>query len=1084
MKLQGKFSGVRFVSLAITMMGALSVFAATAQATTFIVTNTNNSGAGSLAQAILDANANPGADIINFNIPGSGVQTISPASPLPTITDPVTIDGYTQPGAIPNSLALGTNAVLQIELNGVSANSPQGLKISAGNSTIRGLVINRFNSYAMYIYSNGGNVIAGNYFGTDATGMTIFPSPNNGSGVFMASPNNTIGGSSPADRNVIAGHRNACCSAGVYVDSASAKGNKVIGNYIGTNASGMAALGFMGNGIVLSGSSNTTIGGPTAAERNVISGSFYGIDAYNASSNQIMGNLIGTLADGTGANGNNYGVSFGGTSKDNTLGGTDPGSGNVIAWNNLGIIVGSNAVNNAILGNSIHDTPYYPGIDLYSGSYAVTPNDDNTGDADTGANNLQNFPVITSVVANGGTTTLAGTLDSAFNTTFRIELFSNKACHPSGFGEGENYLGFTTVTTDANGKGTFVFNVPTANAVGGFFTATATDPNGNTSEFSACTSTGIVAGPGTLQFSTSYIGQLEDSGSFNLNVTRTNGTAGTVTVNYATADGTATAPLDYTTTSGTLVFNDGETSKSINIPINDNNIPEGSHFLTITLSNPTGGAVLGNITKTQLSIQDNDDPTVSIDDVSKAEGNSGTTAFTFTVTSSDAITNDIWVNYSTADGTASAGSDYQPATGQLKIPSGQKTATVTIQVQGDTNAEADETFSVNLSSPNNAVIGKSKGTGTILNDDGVVAATFDFNQANYNVNEELGAVTVTVTRAGDTSSAGSVDYATVDGSATQKADFEYTAGTLNFAPGETSKTFALLINEDSFVEGNENLTVTLSNPSGGSLGAQSNAAVTILDDMPESVGNPIDDAQAFVYTHYHDFLNREPDAPGLAFWTNEITSCGNDQGCVDGKRVNVSASFFLSIEFQKTGYLLYLLQKESFGSMPKYSGFMRDLQEIGRGVIVNSPGWEQKLKDNQQQFVEKWIARPAFKSTYDSMSNVDYVNALYANAGILPAQAERESMVNALDNANEDRAAVLLQVADNQDFRQKESSSAFVLMQYFGYLRRDPDAAPDSDLSGYNFWLNKLNQFGGNYVDAEMVKAFITSFEYRQRFAQ
>src|SRR5215475_398330 len=206
MKLQGKFSGVRFVSLAITMMGALSVFAATAQASTFVVTNTNNSGPGSLAQAILDANANPGADLITFNIPGSGVHTISPASPLPTITDPVTIDGYTQPGASANSLAVGTNAVLQIELSGASANSPAGLVISAGNSTIRGLVINRFNFNGIRIQTNGGNVIAGNYIGTEPTGTASFAKPNNGIGVFINTPNNTIGGSSSADRNVISGN--------------------------------------------------------------------------------------------------------------------------------------------------------------------------------------------------------------------------------------------------------------------------------------------------------------------------------------------------------------------------------------------------------------------------------------------------------------------------------------------------------------------------------------------------------------------------------------------------------------------------------------------------------------------------------------------------------------------------------------------------------------------------------------------------------------------------------------------------------------------------------------------------------------
>src|SRR5262249_7656588 len=357
MKLQGRISGFRFVSFAITIVAALFVFAAVAHASTFIVTNTNNSGPDSLRQAILDANASPGADVITFNIPGSGVHTISPASPLPTITDPVTIDGYTQPGANANSLALGTNAVLLIELSGVSANSPQALKITAGNTTIRGLVINRFNSYAIYMYSNGGNVIAGDYFGTDASGTAIFPSPNNGSGVFMASPNNTIGGSSPADRNVIAGHRNACCSAGVYVDLASAQGNKIIGNYIGTNATGMAALGFMGNGIVLSGSSNTTIGGTTAAERNVISGSVYGVILYSSSSNQITGNYIGTLADGTkGWAGNSTGISFDGSSN-NTVGGTTPGSGNLIGWNLLGVGVAADSINNSILGNSIHGSP-------------------------------------------------------------------------------------------------------------------------------------------------------------------------------------------------------------------------------------------------------------------------------------------------------------------------------------------------------------------------------------------------------------------------------------------------------------------------------------------------------------------------------------------------------------------------------------------------------------------------------------------------------------------------------------------------------------------------------------------------------
>ena len=151
---------------------------------------------------------------------------------------------------------------------------------------------------------------------------------------------------------------------------------------------------------------------------------------------------------------------------------------------------------------------------------------------------------------------------------------------------------------------------------------------------------------------------------------------------------------------------------------------------------------------------------------------------------------------------------------------------------------------------------------------------------------------------------------------------------MTFAPGETSKTLAVLINDDAHIEGDETFQVVLSKPTGASLGEASVSTVTIVDDVPESPTSPLDDAQSFVHTHYHDFLNREPDAAGLQFWTNEIESCGADVQCREVKRMNVSAAFFLSIEFQQTGFLLHLMQKESFASMPKYNSFMRDLQEV------------------------------------------------------------------------------------------------------------------------------------------------------------
>src|SRR5215813_14542092 len=413
---------------------------------------------------------------------------------------------------------------------------------------------------------------------------------------------------------------------------------------------------------------------------------------------------------------------------------------------------------------------------------------------------------------------------------------------------------------------------------------------------------------------------------------------------------------------------------------------------------------------------------LAINDVSQVEGTNGTTTFSFVVTLSKASDQTVTVNYATVDGTANS-SDYQFASGLLTFNPGELSKPVNVLVNGDTQIEPHETFFVNLSNAVNATITRGQGLGTILNDDAASpTTTFQFAQPTYSVQEDLGVITVTVIRTGDTSVQSTVDYKTVDGGGAQKADFEYAAGTLTFAPGETGKTFQLLINEDMYAEGPENFSVTLSNPTGAVLGGQSTATVNITDDSPESVVNPVDDPQQFVYTHYHDFLNREPDPAGLAFWTNQITSCGNDAGCIEARRINVSASFFLSIEFQETAYLLYLMQKESYSNMPKYASFMRDLQEVSRGLIVNNPGWQQKLTGNQQQFADQWVSRPEFKAVYDALSNDAYVNALYKNAGIVPPQAEKDALVAALNGASLSRSAVLLEVANNTSFRQQEQT--------------------------------------------------------------
>jgi hypothetical protein len=498
-------------------------------------------------------------------------------------------------------------------------------------------------------------------------------------------------------------------------------------------------------------------------------------------------------------------------------------------------------------------------------------------------------------------------------------------------------------------------------------------------------------------------------------------------------------------------------------------------------------------------VDDDPMPTLSIDDVTQAEGDSGFTKFNFTISLSAASGQIVSIDYASSDGTAKSATDYLPAAGTLLIGPGQTSRQLSINVNGDTLFEPNENFFVNLSNPVNiASVTKTQGTGTIVNDDSVPPPTVQFSQSSTTVQEDLTAITISVTRTGDTSGVTSVDYKTIDGTATQKGDFEYAAGTLHFAAGDTTKTFQVLVNEDMFAEGNENFSIALSNPAGGTLGTPNTMTVTITDDSPESISNPIDDAGVFVYMQYHDFLNREPDAAGLNFWTNQITSCGADPSCVAGKRINVSAAFFLSIEFQETGFLVERLYKVSYGSMPgtpvalTLNEFVIDSRAISNGVVVNQAGWQQQLSANKQSFLTAFVQRTRFLNAFPlSMAPNQFVDNLFANASVVPSFAQRQAVIDrfagAADTSNvAARVAAILDVLQNNTFVQSETSRAFVLMEYLGYLRRNPNDAPEMGLNfdGFNFWLNKLNSFGGNFQDAEMVKAFLAAAEYRQRFGQ
>ncbi|HEV7681950.1 MAG TPA: TIGR03118 family protein [Pyrinomonadaceae bacterium] len=530
-----------------------------------------------------------------------------------------------------------------------------------------------------------------------------------------------------------------------------------------------------------------------------------------------------------------------------------------------------------------------------------------------------------------------------------------------------------------------------------------------------------------------------------------------------------------------------------------------------------------------------------------------------------------------------------------------------------------------------------------------------FATDEFVIGEGSGHIDVTVTRAGDASGSATVNFNTFDESqvdhASQKSDYEIALTKLTFQPGETSKTVRILVVDDNFDENDETLDLALSNPTGSGvgLGSPNHAEVKISDnDTGAPVTNPIDDTNFFVRQHYLDFLNREPDTAGLAFWTNEITACGANATCISMKRVNVSAAFFLSIEFQKTGYLAYLTHRAAFGASSSgspapilYGDFQAEAQALGKDFIFGQTGSDAVLEANKVAYFNNFITKPDFVAKYPAtLTNEQYVDNLLAVANLTPSEvrvftvnltngqevppavptttggaarpassgtarfqlnsaqtamtfsatinnidvttaqtadtndnliaahihagptvapgvngpvvwgffgapfndnnpndqvffpnpgvggtfsgkwdapegnattlaaqltnlregrayinfhtrqfgggeirgnfpaatAFRDSLVAGLNATTETRATVLRKIAEADELQTREFNAAFVTMEYFGYLRRDPDT------SGFNFWLNKLNAFNGNFVNAEMVKAFIQASEYRQRF--
>ena len=467
-------------------------FTPAAVSTTFTVNSNDDVDDGicntthcSLREAINAANNTTGTDTITFNIPGSGPHTIQPDSFLPTITDPVFVDGYTQPGASPNTnpLGIGSNAVLKIELDGTNAGGASGLLIGGADCTVQGLAINRFEFAGIHILGAGvsGNFVQGNFIGTDVTGSSVLGNALSNV-IIQDAPNNTVGGSQAGARNIISGSD----QAGVFILGLGASGNTLQGNFIGTDVTGTTDLGNAFQGVTIQDASGTIIGGSQAGEGNLISGNDslgIWIKGTSAGGNILKGNSIGTDLTGTADLGNaSEGVTIQ-DSPNNTVGGSLSGEGNVIAFNNLsGVVVGSSSADtttsNSIRGNSIFRNGSL-GIDL--GDDGISPNDEL--DADTGPNNLQNFPVIT--YSTLGSTRIVGDFNSLPNEQFTLDFYASNPVDPSNSDEGERYLGSATVMTDSSGDASFDVTLAETAVHGEYITATATDSLGNTSEFSS-----------------------------------------------------------------------------------------------------------------------------------------------------------------------------------------------------------------------------------------------------------------------------------------------------------------------------------------------------------------------------------------------------------------------------------------------------------------------------------------------------------------------------------------------------------------------------------------------------------------------
>lgn len=851
---------------------------------TFVVNGFNDTGPGSLREAINQSNALLGVDTITFAIAPGGVQTIEPQSELPTIIDPVIIDGFSQPpvgGGEPGDTPM-------IAIDGSQAGG-DGLTITGGNSIIRGLIIKDWDN-GIVVNNVGGNTIVGCWIGVDVDGVT--PDGNNGDGIILNAGDNIIGSATdlgggtatdPAvrNRNVISANG----GDGIDVNSA---GNIIQNNFIGVDITGQVDLGNSSDGIEISNvnPAGNLVGGTAADESNVIAfNGGNGITVLSGSGNSFVRNSI---SENTG-----LGIDLGDDGIDG-IDALDADSGPNDRLNRPVLAAAPTVGGVTVLRGLVNSLPnqlfrvefftdFDPGEDAGEGQIFLDSIDVTTGPDGT-FEFSHTLPVFVPVGrAISATSTILGPGGFELSTSefaLNIEAGTTPGIDVEGGGQDipsdpglvnppvfENETNFGTVDLDAGPRegffvitntGTSILNLtgtPRVQISGpdaAEFQVTqqpagSLDPDedsGFTIVFDPSTpgpKTAIVTIPNTDEDENPYTFLIAGTGAQKsvvisdaqvvegnggltdmvFTVTLSSPSTQDVQVLVGTTDlvldaTDATPGEDYQPISTVVTIPAGSTSATVTVPIIGDTDFEFDETVTVVIASVSGDLVVADATGVGTILNDEGPPQVGIGDANVLEGQDGTRPMVFTINLPGPAQVPVTINYSTSNGTATAGVDYLPTSGTVTVPVGSQSATVEVTVIGDRVAESDETFFVNISGPSGAVLGDAQAVGTIVNDD----RTFQFG----NIGDPNGGTgTVVETPGGsfanfvirlDAPSTEEirVNYATRNGTATAPADYTPMGGTLIFAPGETSKTISVPVAPDTLVEGDENFFIALSNP--------------------------------------------------------------------------------------------------------------------------------------------------------------------------------------------------------------------------------------------------------------------------------